>query len=102
MITRRSLEGALKCALRDFRREEASPTSTDRQYHSGTRYNRIVGEGRSKESRTVVHDSHLDTASWTDRERTQGGCRWGRREASKVHKILLWPKLRVVRQVILG
>lgn len=25
MMTRRSLEGALKCALRDFRREEASP-----------------------------------------------------------------------------
>ena len=29
MITRRSLEGALKCALRDFRREEATSAESD-------------------------------------------------------------------------
>ena len=32
MMTRRSLEGALKCALRDFRREEAIARKKASQY----------------------------------------------------------------------
>lgn len=38
MMTRRSLEGALKCALRDFRREEAIANEKGRQYFIHIRF----------------------------------------------------------------
>jgi hypothetical protein len=51
MMTRRSLEGALKCALRDFRREEAIPIikKTESQYPPNTIPERRRVENASSE-----------------------------------------------------
>lgn len=51
MITRRSLEGALKCALRDFRREEAIPIieKSESQYPLNTIPERWPFENASSE-----------------------------------------------------
>ena len=69
MITRRSLEGALKCALRDFRREEATSGIIVSQHSISLDNFKIVllqllsrgqRDRNSRERRTGVEFNHLD------------------------------------------